>query len=119
MVKEFDFNKMVMNNDKIVVGDNQEMDIHQFLESMIKTLTEYVSQLSSDGKLENIEFSNDFFKYLSGLNLVLLTTDAMRRDVFEGIDDMKSRVAMFLSAMRTCFDVETTDMVIKDNGEDN
>ena len=117
MVKEFDFNTMVMNNDKIIVGDNQEKDIHQFLESMIKTLTEYVSQLSSDGKLENIEFSNDFFKYLSGLNLVFLTTDSMRRDVFEDIYDMKSRVAMFLSAMRTSFDVETTDMVIKDNDD--
>lgn len=117
MVKEFDFNAMVMNNDKIVVCDNQEMDIHQFLESIIKTLTEYVSQLSSDGKLENIEFSNDFFKYLSGLNLVFLTTDAMRRDLFEDIDDMKSRVAMFLSAMQTCFDVETTEMTIKDNDD--
>lgn len=117
MVKEFDFNKMIKNNDKIVVGGNQEMEIHQFLESMIRTFTEYVSQLSSDGKLENIEISNDFFKYLSGLNLVFLTTDAMRRDVFEDINDMKSRVAMFLSAMRTCFDVETTDMVISENEE--
>jgi hypothetical protein len=115
MAEIIDFSKYLKNlSTKKESFSESSFDI----EELFKALCEYFAMLSDEGKLDSLTLSKDFFKYLSGVNLMLLVNDAWRRDVFKDIDDMKSRVSMFLSAMQTCFDVETTDIVIKDK-EDN
>lgn len=119
MVKELDFSKK-LGKDGNETNQKEEdfgKDFHKDLSVVLRNLAEYVSISSAEGKFEGGTLSKDTFKYLSALNLVILVADAMERNVFEDVKDMQSRVNMFLSAMRTCFDVETTEMVISENEE--
>lgn len=119
MVKELDFTKKLGKTDTETnrKEDDFGKDFHKDLAVVVRNLAEYVSISSSEGKFEGGTLPKDTFKYLSALNLVILVADAMERNVFEDVKDMQSRVNMFLSAMRTCFDVETTEMVIAENEE--
>lgn len=119
MVKELDFAKKLgkAENETNQNEDDFGKDFHKDLSVVLRNLAEYVSISSAEGKFEGGTLSKDTFKYLSAMNLVILVADAMERNVFENVKDMQSRVNMFLSAMRTCFDVETTEMVISENEE--
>lgn len=99
-------------------GAPVDSPFHLELAKKIKDLTRFVAESSAEGEFEGHTFGDEFFKNLSGLCLVILIADAIERDVFADNADMKSRVNMFLSAMRGCFKVETANFTINENEED-
>lgn len=99
-------------------GAPVDSPFHMELAKKIKDLTRFVAESSAEGEFEGHTFGDEFFKNFSNLCLVILVADSLERDVFENHNDMKSRVNMFLSAMRTCFKVETTNFTINENEED-
>lgn len=115
MAKVVDFSKYLKN---LPLKKESFSDSVFDFEEFIKNFCAYVTKLSEEGKFDGLTFSKDFFIYLSSINIVFLLNDAISRELFEDEKDMISRVNLFLIAMRTCFDVETTALVVKNN-EDN